>query len=225
MTKKLRLKMNHFNITHRIFLVIVFLGLSGCMMPLMYMAEKIRGRVVDAETGEPLAGVVIVAMWIPEVMKIGRSDHGGPLRTIETVTAADGSYAIPRGVMFRPPLHTLDRQDPVLSVFKNGYMSLTLANNKNRNNLVRTSDWDKKTLKLKPVGGTPLRRQAGLLSHFGDGLRDQWRSCPRMMLALNKEMQRLISQGIDPIYTIGVPKIKNLLEMERDYLKGIENDY
>ena len=61
----------------------------GCAMP-------IRGRVVDASTGQPLAGVAVLGIWlrIPELPGL---QHKHELVGIaETQTDANGRFALPR---------------------------------------------------------------------------------------------------------------------------------
>jgi len=61
----------------------------GCAMP-------IRGRVVDAATGQPLAGVAVLGVWlrIPELP--GLQHKHELVGVTETQTDANGRFALPR---------------------------------------------------------------------------------------------------------------------------------
>jgi hypothetical protein len=78
-----------------------------------------RGQVVNAETGEPLEGVVVLAVWdkiSPGVMHPRREYHD----VDEVVTGAEGRFAIPaRHVLTANPFVSLD--GPNLHMFKAGY--------------------------------------------------------------------------------------------------------
>ena len=44
--------------------------------PIYYRGEAIHGRVVDAETGKPLPGVVVVATWVMVGSTLGGPERG-----------------------------------------------------------------------------------------------------------------------------------------------------
>jgi len=97
--------------------------------PPVYFAKEIRGQVVDAETGRPLEGVVIVARWTLRWIGIGDSSTGGEINTLEAVTDREGNYFIPRwGPRPRPPLAFLDNLDPELTLFKSHFYPRRLSN-------------------------------------------------------------------------------------------------
>ncbi len=127
--------------------------------PPMYFAKDIRGQVVDEATGKPLEGAVIVAEWKLYSQGIGSGGHGGALNTLETVTDGDGRYHLPGwGPRPRPPFAYLDHLDPEIIVFKSDYYPESLANevlgsaNRNRD-MVRTSKWDDRVIKLRRFTG------------------------------------------------------------------------
>jgi hypothetical protein len=78
-----------------------------------------RGQVVDAETGQPLEGVVILAVWeriSPGLIHARREFHD----VDELVTDAQGRFAVPaRRRGFANPLVSLD--GPQFTMFKAGY--------------------------------------------------------------------------------------------------------
>ena len=177
-------------------LLVAVVVLPACAGPLFYSGKEIHGQIVDDETGQPLAGVIIVAQW--ELMQIGpgHSGHAGTMvNIIEAVTDTKGEYFIPSwGPRPRLPFNYLDGSDPELSIFKSGYMPTGLSNpfqsEESANHSVRTSDWDGKVIRLKKFEGGSLEDFAGRLSSLRGGLADdgrRWRSFPRMVLAVDAE--------------------------------------
>jgi hypothetical protein len=145
---------------------------------------------VDAVTGQPLEGVIVVAQWVLFVAPVGR---GPRIQVLETVTDAKGIYQFPGwGPKPNPrfPLSSLDRMDPDLTFFKPGYRPHAVANMYASNEAVRTSDWDGKTIKLEEFTGT-LDDWAGMLHTVQTGLGwgdvMDWRLAPRIALALELE--------------------------------------
>jgi hypothetical protein len=78
-----------------------------------------KGQVVDAETGQPIEGVVVVAVWdtiSPAFIHHKREFHD----VDEVVTNAEGRFVIPaRGLLTANPFVHLD--GPQISMFRAGY--------------------------------------------------------------------------------------------------------
>ena len=92
-----------------------------------YSGAPIRGRVVDAATGAPLPGVIVVARWHLESWLHG--EDAGNLLLTETQTDADGVYAFAGwGPRRTAPGRALERRAPRLYFFKPGYAVRQLAN-------------------------------------------------------------------------------------------------
>lgn len=92
--------------------------------PPFYSAKDIRATVVDEETGEPLEGVVVVALW--ELQQVSARPR---LHITEAVTDAQGRFHIPGwGPKVRPPLAQLAHRSPLLVLFKSGFVPLRLHN-------------------------------------------------------------------------------------------------
>jgi hypothetical protein len=94
--------------------------------PPTYAAPAIRLAVVDFHSRQPLAGVVVVAQWVP-------SAHGRrgqqPLHLAESVSDANGVVSFMAwGPLGRPPLAQLTDRSPELVLFKSGYHPLVLRN-------------------------------------------------------------------------------------------------
>ena len=126
------------------------IGLSFVGGSPIYIAKGVQGRVVDADTGGPLSGVVVVAEW---------PKHGGLLHPTtlgvfalqEAESDADGRYAVPG---WGPRLRgrgTPEWDRPGLRFFKAGYVDPTLNNAFPGSpwDVVLRSDWDGKTVPLQ----------------------------------------------------------------------------
>lgn len=95
---------------------------AGAFPPPFYSAKDIRATVVNEETGEPLEGVVVVALW--ELQQVSARPR---LHITEAVTDAQGRFHIPGwGPKPRPPLAHLGHRSPLLILFKGGFVPLRL---------------------------------------------------------------------------------------------------
>jgi hypothetical protein len=87
----------------------------------MYSSDAVHGSVVDAVTGRPIEGAVVVALWRKIRVTDGRWD--GIFRSSEATTDAAGEFTIPR---WGPrPVESgayLDTRDPELWVLRRGYL-------------------------------------------------------------------------------------------------------
>ncbi len=172
--------------------------------PDTYSAAPIHGRVVDAETKEPLEGVHVVAQWILQTGLL-HGQHTTRLHIMETVTDPRGAYHFPGwGPKPRPFLSSLDVFDPMLTFFKPGHVPLDRTNfHPPQTGTLRTSVWDGKTIELQPFRGTPrewlryLRHMQGRLAwgqvvgEVPQQVNDYWKHFPRAILAVLKERERI----------------------------------
>lgn len=180
-------------------------AMAGEMPPPAYSAQPIHGTVVDATTGKPLEGVIIVAQWVLYWTSVGGQNPHKRLQVLETVTAPDGTYALPAWGPKPNPLAIdlahgyfccfLTDRDPTLSFFKAGYRPLSLDNTRpiDIKPPVRTSDWDGRTIELEPFRGSP-KEWADALAFFQADLAWRnldWRLYPRMALAIEGERVHL----------------------------------
>jgi hypothetical protein len=172
--------------------------------PDAYSAAPIHGRVVDAETQQPLAGVHVVAQWILNTGMFFHAERVQRLQILETVSDSQGEYQLPGwGPKPRPALSRLEEDDPRLTFFKPGYRPRDRSNNDPHDRPLRTSHWDGKTIPLEPFRGTPsdwALALAGVQSAIGWGdpmnsvpqrINDYWRNCPRMVLTVIEQRQLL----------------------------------
>ncbi len=158
--------------------------------PLFYSAKPISGTVVDADTGQLLERVIVLAQWV----LVGDAR----IHVAEVATDANGRYFIPGwGPKPRPPFAPLTGySDPEIMLFKPSYTPLFLDNQALDNfDSVRTSDWDGKTVELKRFRGSAeewvrqldlMQGQLGVVGKF-----TRWQQHPRMLLAVSDEIKRV----------------------------------
>src|SRR6267378_1466906 len=138
---------------------------TACAAPYTYSAKPITATVVDAETGEPLEGVNVVAHW---VLHYRSSWSGaGDLELLETVTDNVGKFHFPGWEGKAPPSDQpyetrLGNADPMMILFKSGYRPGGAGNylqperlREENHTWQRYSDWDGKVIKLEKVKGNP----------------------------------------------------------------------
>lgn len=94
--------------------VLVVACMVGGAMFLPSRSDAATFRVVDAETGEPLEGAVVVVVWnwYPPALE----GHKEPYQVVERVTTADGTFS---GALWPGLPLPLERRDVL--VFKPGY--------------------------------------------------------------------------------------------------------
>lgn len=99
------------------------------------ITPSIHGRVVDEQTGEPLQGASIAALWKLEVLTLVDSSlPGGPLKVAETTTDRNGEFAFPTAVLIHwpvAPFSLLTRSPahmPMLIVAQPEYQTRTMSN-------------------------------------------------------------------------------------------------
>jgi len=78
-----------------------------------------RGTIVDAETKQPLEGVVVFALWNERYGSIGGYAGGGYFYSEEVVTGADGGFTIRRLKRSFNPFSII--QGPDFTIYKPGY--------------------------------------------------------------------------------------------------------
>lgn len=107
--------------TFSLFLMCFMVLTSGCCYPVRYDGPY-KGKVVDAETGQPIEGVVILGAWYKEIATAA----GGVSSfydAAETVSDRNGEFEI-RGLGLKiltniGPMHVL--------IFKSGYQQIGMG--------------------------------------------------------------------------------------------------
>jgi hypothetical protein len=84
-------------------------------------AEKwgpFRGQFIDVETGQPIAGAVVLVAWYEAVFALVQTNQRF-YDAREAVTGADGRFEVPR---LSPPFFSFRILDPDISYFAPGYI-------------------------------------------------------------------------------------------------------
>lgn len=193
-----------------VLLLALLLPLHACGAPFWYKAEPIEAWVADAETNQPLEGVIVVAHWQLK----GGLEGGNPvgeMMVMETLTDAKGRFYFPGwGPKLRSLEGRLKTQSPRILLFKSGYEYRGLENKLNHKSLrgdldkPLRSDWNDKTIKLERFKGG-LEKYEELFEDFNHALErmatDQpgkcnWKNIPMTIRAMNQERKRLIALGV-----------------------------
>lgn len=184
-------------------------ALSACAAgyPPAYSAEAIEARVIDAETKQPLEGVVITADWELRGggLALGGSSNVGELMVMEAVTDRNGKFYFPAWGPIRQSKGELHNRDPRLILFKPGYRYEILSNKPRYEDEaalepVRRSDWNGKAIEMKPFKGT-IEQYARHLDFMTTSLESilseecGWKKIPRMILEINGQSEIFRKHG------------------------------
>jgi len=92
---------------------------TGCFGHLVYSSDTYQGKVMDAETKEPLVGAVVLAIWYREAPGLG--GHG-PAEdyhdALEVLTDAQGEFTVPAKTHLTPIGKI---REPKLVIYYPGY--------------------------------------------------------------------------------------------------------
>ena len=141
-------------------LVMMVIGLmTGCTyFPRFYLgADEIHGKVVDAETKQPIKDVVVVAVW-KQSGGILEVQHTGNLVLRETTSDEQGHYVIDGWWPRLTFSGYIDSSAPSLIFYKYGYAPNRMGNitwGPNAGTYVH-SEWSGKIIELKKFVGTPI---------------------------------------------------------------------
>ena len=209
--------------------------LTGCSAarPLTYRAAAIHGRIIDAETGQPVKGAAVVALWEVDVIKgnpfVALVERSERLHILEAVTDASGAYTIPAwGPTLLSPRARVSQYEPHLYILKRGYRPKGLNNHElGRVHAVSESIWDGKVIELERPQG-PLRDQLGSIRRaymrLSPSLESEpdWRNYPRATLEAYAEARRLQALGVERWLGLGVVDIERLDKRDREFLRRFE---
>ena len=103
-----------------IFLLVLLVPASGC-----YAKGPWRGKVIDAETKQPIEGAAVVAVWEKEWAGLGAGAITKFLNAAETITDKNGNFEIsPKYFLSIPYFRKI--KGPYLTIYKPGYGSFPL---------------------------------------------------------------------------------------------------
>lgn len=192
--------------------------------PLTYSAKPAQGVVVDGGTGGPLEGVIVVAQWILHEPGKGSWKR---IHVFETTTDSSGRYLLPGWGPKRNAWYPWTRfrdKDPALAFFKRGYRPFAVQNRWDRNESVRFSEWDGKTIMLQRFTGTAddwARELRFLQTDLSWGSEEMdWRRVPRITLALEEERLALEKKRLDGLNISDLSPLGTNIEEVRNFLEG-----
>ena len=187
-------------------------------------SDPITATVIDSETNQPIEGVVVVADW---GLKGGLEGNNpvGHLAVMESVSDNAGKFHFPGWGPRFSIRGQLRAEQPELLFFKGGYSYLHVGNEAaGRWHGMRVKSIVNGTrVKLEKFCGTPKeyvenvqRLESTLDSYlFGDDKACPWKKIPRMIHALDEQIQ------LSPGYVQGIfsASHQHLIAAEEYYLK------
>jgi hypothetical protein len=194
-----------------------------CVSPLCwgnpdtYSAGPTTGTVVDADSHEPIAGAVVIAIWQLEGGM--HRDVIGTFRVAEDVTDGSGQYRIPAwGPLPRPANGVLDAYDPLIYVFKSGYSISSLQNSleqpKARSNIEKhDSVFNGRPIVLYKFAKSPKAYSMQVASFVGANLEDilsrgcRWKEIPNAIRVLETEGKREVADNLHPLFTVKAERL------------------
>jgi hypothetical protein len=169
-------------------------GLHAQPIPKAFAAPGTRGQVVDAESGAPIDGAVVVARWEWEQSRYvngggGYSNYGQSVHVGEAVTGADGRFAIAKWAATMTTGGRMADDAPRLLAFRSGYEPQAQQASAGT------------TVRLKKFSGDG-KEYAKLIANFQEGsgglawsADENWPAFPKMVMALQRERARLGADG------------------------------
>jgi hypothetical protein len=170
---------------------------AGCGH-LVYSSGPYSGQVVDAETGRPVAGAAVVAIWTRE-MPVGPEVTEGDWDVYEILSDANGEFTIPHRTHFTPFGWILE---PTITVYYPSYApgyagfysrDVPVADRPPRDPRDRDRPENYVTIPLKHLTTREARiskagRPIGTLTL-------PWEKVPNLMRLINEELEQL---GLQP---------------------------
>lgn len=177
---------------------------------IFYNDGPYRGKVVDADNGEPIEGAVVVGMWKLEA-------YGGPAAPSEpycdaqeTITTKNGEFIVPKAsCFFLWPFTKMGMAE--LVIFKPGYLSYPPLGYNQEQRKTYMPDFtgdefkDEKQYYIIKLGKPKTREERELIqSHAQSPLTDETISkLPILIKLVNEERKNI---GLDEVYKEGNQK-------------------
>src|SRR2546427_2208832 len=202
-----------------LFLTVV-LPIAACGGMLVYSASPIEAWVVDAETSQPLEGVVVTANWQLVTGSLGGGEiPKGQMMVMESVTDKGGRLYFEGWTKTNLSTAELRNQDPQIVMFKPGYLRYGFVSDYSAGRVFlgsnRKSAFSGQTIKLVRFTGT-LKAYADQLSGYDSNLHNivedcEWKRIPRMILPLDEERKRVKALNERLVVTVpGIPYLEGL---------------
>jgi len=185
-------------------ILVLNFSLMGCATTYSY--NPIEVHVIDAETKQPLEGVIVVAHWSLVQSTVGGNSPVGTLQVMETISDKDGRIYFSEWGPKSVYKGHLDRRGAQIELFKPGHETGSLKNSDMlwQGKHPRTSQWHGETIELKQFKGS-LKERANMLQYLDVSLGNvitftdncEWKKIPNMVVAMQKEKRYLKNNGID----------------------------
>jgi len=122
----------------------------------LYIGLPFSGKVIDANSGEPLPDVIVVAKWKFN-SRVSVHNSGNSYFFRESITNTQGEYKFP--FWYWLTLNSLSTSSPMVTFYKDGYKP-GYRSSSSRGNLVMfvTPTLDDKDVTLSPFNGTVSER-------------------------------------------------------------------
>ncbi len=209
-------------------------------LPDTYAGEAINGKVVDADTGKPLAGAIVIGLYeLSAPYSLEGSIVAGHIHVEEVLTDGYGNYLLAAwGPKSRYGDSYLNRDGPLIIIYKNGYQLSTNNNSfsDSRYNAIQTSFYKERTIELKRFewGLDAYARHLSQIAVVLDSLLDPlfgardcaWKAVPAIMLELDRLKQLTRPMGID---TSRIPDLEYLAAegncgTREDFIRRYKNE-
>lgn len=216
------------NMEHRLVdivaIALVATGFTGCKpSPPVYSSAPVSARVVDASSGEPIAGVAVVAYWELRWLSSESFWLCGTANVEEAVTDKDGWFHLPGWQSFKGGCGGMLNTNPYVYLFKPGYAYESLSSDHFAEDIrvvpMTTATWDGTTVTLDRFAGFPnpdlsVNGKDSYAKNFDDLSAElepfivylpgecNWKKIPYMLQAIVAERRAFNSAGNHHVYSM-----------------------
>jgi len=176
------------------------LGSNPSFLPSIYSAPAVEAWIVDADTKQPIEGVVVAASWQSELHTYGGRSQGELIRSLEAVTDHKGHFSIPSWGPVLVKQGHVEEESPKLIVFKPGYEFQRLFNESAQSPDKSLPRWHGTRIALKRIGNLSIDQfqllNNSLIYLLDDPQECRWRTAPRMLEAIRVARVALAGKGL-----------------------------
>lgn len=195
-------------------LLLLTFSLEACALPpTVYKSEPAEAWVVDAVTGKPIEGAIVIAHWEMSVHGQKVTDDLYSPKIIETVTDSNGHFVIPGWGPEKVCCGFMDESDPAILIFKPDYEGFGYSNSYSYivdDPKDRTHYWNGAHFKLQPYQGNYEGEQGKKdfdhFENFSDGQivfgfltvrpkRCDWKLIPKFLSAIKQQSAIFSAHG------------------------------
>lgn len=224
--------------------LLLSVSLGACALPpTVYKSEPGEAWVVDAATGKPVEGAIVVAYWEMSVHGQKVTDDVYSPKIIETVTDSSGHFAIPGWGPESICCGFMDESDPRILIFKPGYEGNSFSSSYSaivNDPKDRDHYWNGKTYPLQPFTGNYTgaqgKKEFDRFEEFSDfnnlGIlfirpeRCDWKLIPQFLRAQSQQISIFTAHNYK-VYNTAIQRLGQIEEFEPAIVKrcGSPNEY